>query len=641
MLGIPLNRWGFGQTEPFSLTRTAREGVLLGGSFAGLQDIAESVTQASAAALAASRTLHGTGGGLAPEADAETPYRDVSREEPRILVFVCTCDHTLTDAATIGALKRQLVADPLIMGLEVIDRTCTAEGWNDLVKRVADRRPNRVLIGACLPYVYARQIRSLAREVGLDPALMDVVDIRSLNLPQAGGGPDSPSPGGVPVNRLLSVLEMGLERLKRIDPTPTVSVPVEQRGLVVGGGIAGMTAALAIADHGFPVEIVERTDRLGGNLAWLNQTIDGQAVADLLTATVQKLEKHPLVELRTGSRIMAAHGCAGRFLTTIENPQGEAETVTHGVTILATGGREASTTAYGYGTSAAIITQKEMEEKLAEHSVDPKALSTVVMIQCVDQREEPRNYCSRVCCTTALKQALQMKTQNPDLAVYVLYRDMMTYGFTETYYTQARKRDIGFIQYSLRRKPQVSVDQGAVTVRVFEPIVGRPIEIRTDLLVLATGVTPNLPPELAAAYGIERDPDGFFQQAESKWRPVDALKEGVFACGLAHSPRSIPESIATAEAAAQRSLRLLSRKNLPAGRVVARVHHSLCSLCERCIEACPYGARALDVDQQKVIVNALMCQGCGSCASACPNKASVVTGMRQEQMFGVIDAALL
>ena len=278
---------------------------------------------------------------------------------------------------------------------------------------------------------------------------------------------------------------------------------------------------------------------------------------------------------------------------------------------------------------------------MADRFIDPQVLDTVVMIQCVDSREEPRNYCSRVCCTSALKHALQMKAQNPDIAVYVLYRDMMTYGFGETYYTRARKSGIDFIQYSLENKPRVAVNQGAVTVSVFEPIIGRKIEISTDLLVLATGVVPNLPADLTAAYGIDRDMDGFFQEAESKWRPVDALKEGVFACGLAHSPRSIAESIATAEAAAQRSLRLLNRKNLPAGKVVARVRHSLCSLCEQCIEACPYGARVLDADQQKVIVNPLMCQGCGSCATACPNKAAVMEDLRQEQMLDVIDAALL
>ena len=641
MLDIPLNRWGFGQTVPFSLTRTTREGVVLGGSFSGLKDIGESVTQASAAALAASRTIHGAGGGLAPEPEAAREFRDVAREVPRILVTICSCDKTLAEAPVIDELRRQVAADPMVVGVEVIDRTCTAEGWNDLVERVTSRRPNRILIGACLPYVYARKLRELAEATGLPPSLMDVVDIRSLNSPQAGGVAGSLPPGGAMVNRLRSALEMGLARLKRIDPSPTVTLPIQQRALVVGGGVAGMTAALAIADHGFPVEIAERSERLGGNLNWLRQTLEGQPIPAYLTEIVQKVEKHPLVSVRTGSRVLAAYGQVGQFYTTIENSGGGVETLAHGVTILATGGDEAGTTSYGFGSSPAIVTQKDLEQKLADGGIDPRALDTVVMIQCVDSREEPRNYCSRVCCGSALKHALQMKELNPDIAVYILYRDMMTYGFMETYYTRAREQGITFIQYAPENKPRVAVEGHAVTVNVFEPIIGRQIEIGTDLLVLATGVVPNLPADLAAAYGIDRDADGFFREAESKWRPVDALKEGVFACGLAHSPRSITESIATAEAAAQRALRLLGRKNLPSGRILARVHHSLCSLCERCIEACPYGARLLDVDRQKVVVNPLMCQGCGTCAATCPNKAAVVEDLRQEQMLAVIDAALL
>lgn len=636
MLDIPLNRWGFGQTVPFSLTRTTREGVFLGGSFTGLKDIGESVTQASAAALAASRTIHGAGGGLAPEKKAAMEFRDVAREVPRILVTICSCQGTLAEVPAIDELKRRVGADPLVTAVEVIERTCTAEGWNDLVEQVTSHRPNRILIGACLPYVYARKLRELAEATGLHPSLMDVVDIRSLNMPPAVG-----VEGGPPGDRLLSTLEMGLVRLKHIDPSPTVTLPIQQRALVVGGGVAGLTAALAIADHGFPVEIAERSERLGGNLNWLRQTLEGQPIPALLAETIQKVEKHPLVSIRTGTRVMAAYGQVGQFYTTIENSGGAVETLEHGVTILATGGDEARTASYGCGTSPAIVTQKDLEQKLADGGIDPRTLDTVVMIQCVDSREEPRNYCSRVCCGSALKHALQMKGLNPDIAVYILYRDMMTYGFMETYYTRAREQGITFIQYALENKPRVAVEGDAVTVNVFEPIIGRQIEISTDLLVLATGVVPNLPADLAAVYGIDRDADGFFREAESKWRPVDALKEGVFACGLAHSPRSITESIATAEAAAQRALRLLSRKNLPSGRILARVHHSLCSLCERCIEACPYGARLLDVDRQKVVVNPLMCQGCGTCAATCPNKAAVVEDLRQEQMLAVIDAALL
>jgi heterodisulfide reductase subunit A len=262
------------------------------------------------------------------------------------------------------------------------------------------------------------------------------------------------------------------------------------------------------------------------------------------------------------------------------------------------------------------------------------------MIQCVDSRQEPRNYCSRVCCSTALKHALHFKNKNPEINIYILYRDMMTYGFTESYYTLARKSGVIFIPYDVDKKPQVTPMDGSVRVTAVEPIIGQKIQMDADLVVLATGIVPKLPKDLAESFGATLDRDGFFEEAESKWRPVDSLKEGIFACGLAHSPRNITESIATAEAAAQRALRILSYERMPAGKVVAEVRHSLCSLCERCIEACPYGARRVDLELEKILVNAAMCQGCGSCATVCPNSASTLAGFLDQQMFDVIDSAL-
>jgi heterodisulfide reductase subunit A len=640
MMDIPLNPWGFVQTTPFSLTDTERDGVFVGGSFSGLKDISESVTQASAAALAASRVIHRSGGGLAPEAETEAPQRDVSKEVPSILVALCTCSGTLAEPDALKDLSARLAKDPLVMGVEQIEKVCTAEGWDTLLQLVQSRRPNRVLIGACLPYVYARKIRELARRTGLAPCLIDVVDIRSTAFSQPVDSPNPDETDDV-ISRLMSPLEMGLARLKRIDPTPAPTLAVQQRALVVGGGVAGMSAALAIAEHGFPVDLVEKEAELGGNLHWLNQTLDGQDTQALLDDLCRQVEKNPSVQVHTQSRILASYGQVGEFYTTVENEAAGVQTLEHGVVILATGGTEAATTAYGYGTSERIVTQKELEQKLATGDIDAGGLETVVMIQCVDSREEPRNYCSRVCCTASLKHALKLKADNPELSIYILYRDMMTYGFTETYYTEARRQGIIFVQYSPDNKPRVEVVDGSPRVTVFEPIIGEEIEIAADLLALATGIVPGLPAELAQSFGAALDGDGFFQEAESKWRPVDALKEGVFACGLTHSPRSIPETLATAYAAAQRALRILSRKQLPTGKVLARVRHSLCSLCERCIEACPYGARMLNAEADKVLVNPAMCQGCGSCATVCPNKASVLVGFRQEQMFDIIDAAML
>ena len=346
------------------------------------------------------------------------------------------------------------------------------------------------------------------------------------------------------------------------------------------------------------------------------------------------------MRVHTYARVVGSYGQVGRFYTTIEKDDGSVKTIEHGVTILATGGIEAKTTAYSYGMSKIIVTQKQLEQKIADNSITLDRLDAVVMIQCVDSREEPRNYCSRTCCSSALKHALYLKTQNPDTAVYILYRDMMTYGFEESYFTQARKAGVIFIQYDVERKPRVSAADNSILVTVFEPILEREVQIIADLVVLATGVVPSLTRELVGAFNVNLDRDGFFEAADSKWRPVESVTEGVFACGLANSPRNITESIATAEAAAQRALRILSQKQMLAGKVVAEIRSSLCSLCERCIDVCPYNARTLDIDLEKIVINPVMCQGCGSCASVCPNSAAVISGFLDQQMFDVIDSAV-
>ena len=641
MFDIPLSQWGFIETQPFTLTQTDHEGIVLGGSFSGLKDINESVIQASAAALSASRVIHKSGGSLAPEVTSVPPPVEVLSELPRVLVAVCTCGDTLSKFFDQDQLVQSLEADPTVDQVFFVEQTCTATGWENLVELAEKQRPNRILIGACLPYVYARKIRELGQRLELDPALIEVVDIKLIaqNSKLIAQTPSEDELAAI--NReLSSILRMGLAKVKWADPAPVPKVEVLQQALVVGGGISGMTAALAIADHGFQVNLVEQEEVLGGNLNWLTRTLEGNTTSTILEEKLQQVEKHPLIQVHVESRVLSSYGYVGHFNSTIESKEEGNFTLEHGVTILATGGTEATTSSYNYAASESIVTQKEFEQKKVDNTIDPGQLETVVMIQCVDSRQEPRNYCSRICCASALKNALYLKEQNPDLSIYILYRDVMTYGFAESYYTEARKAGIIFIPYDLAAKPEVSIADGKVQVSTFEPFIKRKVQIEADLVVLATGVVPTLSGELAEAFSVSVDQDGFFEEAESKWRPVDALKDGIFACGLANSPRNITESIATAEAAAQRALRILTHEQLPAGKVVAEVRHSLCSLCERCIDTCPYGARLFDLDLDKVMVNAAMCQGCGSCATVCPNSASILGGFSDQQMFDVIDAAL-
>ena len=634
MSGVELNPWGFCQVQNFSLSRTAREGVVVGGSFSGLRDISESVIQASSAAQGASRAIHSRGGGLAVEPASTVEFRDVSREPPAVAVALCTCGGSLMPEGEVGEMTEQLRDGITVHEVHQVERLCTREGWQELEDKLRRSQPNRVVIGACLPYVYTRKLRELGEKIGLSPTLMEVVDIRTPAFP--GRTADSKEATA----RIRAALAMGIGRLKGMDPRPTPSAKIVQKALVVGGGIAGMTAALAIADHGFQVDLVEQGAELGGNLRSLHRTLDGGSPQDLLKEVITKVEKHPKLKLHKKARVVHSLGRVGRFLTTIETENGQAESLEHGVTVLATGGREARTRAYCYGESDAIVTQHEFEEKLHSGILKPAELKVVAMIQCVDSREEPRNYCSRICCASALKHALYLKEQNPNVEIYIFYRDLMAYGFLESHYTRARQQGIIFIQYEVGNKPTVTLDQEKPRVTATDPILGREVAVRADVLVLSTGIEPGDQRNLAEIFGVGTDGDGFFQEAESKWRPVDFLKEGVFMCGIAHSPRSISESVAMAEAAAQRALRILSSERLATGSTVAEVRHSLCALCERCINACPYGARWRDEDEEKIVVDELMCQGCGSCAAVCPNSASVLRGYRDQQVFSVIDAAL-
>ncbi|WP_319521354.1 response regulator [uncultured Desulfosarcina sp.] len=637
-LDIDADGFGFVTPVAFSETRTRREGIVAGGTLTGPTDISESVIRASSAAVNASRCIHRAGGGLGEISSAEispaekstetAETRDVSRQQPRILAALCQCDSRGRGAKGLEALTAYLQRDPAVFRAITMQRLCTAEGWQELVEMASDEF-NRVLVVACPSFVYGRKTTALANAWKLDPALIEPVakDDR-LNW-------DDPA--------TVAGVMAGINRLKHASAQRGPGIAVVNRALVVGGGPAGMNAALAVADHGVKVTLVEAAEQLGGNLAWLHETIDGTPVSPYRDEIVARVEAHPGIEVMTASRVVGAFGQAGHFISTIETEEKPAATVEHGAVILATGGQEAPTDAYGYGTSEAVVTQKELETRIHENRLDTDGITSVVMIQCVGSREEPRNYCSRVCCPTALKQALWLKKRNPDLQVYILYRDMMTCGLSESWYTEARKQGVLFFQYRPDRKPEVNTGTGEgspVSVRLFDPILNAPVEIEADLLVLATGIAPHLPETLALAYGARRDPDGFFQEADSKWRPVEALKAGVFGCGIALSPRSIAESVATAEAAAGRALAILTAERLPTARTTAVVRHSLCTLCLRCIETCPYDARFLDDTGRRVEVNPIMCQGCGDCATVCPNKASIVEGFEHRSLFGAIDGAM-
>lgn len=632
-LGVSTNAAGFAAAQGFSQVRTENPGVFVCGSVTGLKDISETLTQAGAAAaetaaFLASKGLAGSREVLAQE------KKDVAREAPRVSVILCKCMGSTEEILEWASLKARLEADRFVESVLEVDQLCSEEVMEEVLSKLETTGINRLLMGACLPYVYKRKLRDLGVRLGLNPLLVEVVDLRSLGFPGTGSSIQATKKAEI-------LLGTALEGLKRRDPLSVVCVPVTQRALVVGGGIAGMTAALAISQMGFPVTLVEKSAALGGRLGHIYHTLDGPDPHRLLAETIKQVEEAPGIQVLTEAEVVESHGRVGAFRSLIREKDGGERVVEHGVTILATGAEPARPTQYCYGESDRVFTQEEFEELLAQFKLPKEKLKTVVMIQCVGSRDENRPYCSRVCCSAALKNGFKTLEWNKDARIYILYRDMMTYGFLEEYYTRARAAGIKFIPYTPESKPEVSIEEGMPVVRFQDPVLQRRVQIKAQALVLSTGMVPPGDTErLAKAMGLPRNPDGFLLEADPKWRPVDFIKEGVFLCGTAHSPRSISESMAQAKSAAQRGLAILERKQLLSARMVADVKKRICTLCETCVALCPYEARSVDPEEGVIVVDPAACQGCGACATACPSGAAFVRGLEEKATMAVIEAAL-
>lgn len=637
MLGIELNPWGFIRTREFSLTQTSGSGVLAAGSCTGRKDISDAVICGSSAAFHASRLLHAGGGSLRQQPAPSEASGDIFRESPLVFTAVCGCSGAVSEIFDPETFSGKCYGDPALCSVETADWLCTEEGLAELAENIRNSGANRVVIGACRPLCAPEKKKALARAVSLLPEMVEIVDLRS-QVPAASE--ESPEQQNADTRETMNIgLEMAISRVKLTDPAFAPQISTGNSVLVVGGGIAGMTAALGIADHGYGAYLVEKADRLGGNLNWLNQSIEGEDIAQLAEQTRSRVENHPMITIYTNTRVTESRGTAGAFTTTLQNGDDAGFSVEHGAAILATGGGQAETEAFGRGTDSRIITQQELESRIRENDLDPEQINSMCMILCAGTRQPPRNYCSRICCASALKHALHVKEKNPEAGVYVLYRDMMAYGFLESWFTRARKAGIIFIAYTPETSPEVSTQQDAVRITATEPILQQEVEISADLLVLATGIEPAESGTLARSFGADTDEHGFFREAEPKWQPVGSLAPGVYACGIGLRPAGIAESVASAEAAAQQAVILLARDHLPAPKNIARVRHSLCSLCQNCIAACAYGARVYDPEARMIIVDPEACRGCGACASACPNFAAYVEGFAPGQMLSMLEAA--
>ena len=636
-LGVRLDSHGFIWTNSLRPLETSRPGVFVGGAASGPKDIPETVTQASGTASKASRLLADVRGSLTTEREFP-PEQDVTEQEPRIGVFVCHCGINIGGVVDVPSVAEYAKSLPYVVYAEDNLYTCSQDTQDHIREMILEHDLNRVVVASCSPRTHEPLFQQTLREAGLNPHLFEMANIRDqcswihMDLPEEAS------------EKAKDLVCMAVAKVALVEPLATATLDVTPSALIIGGGLSGMTAALAIADQGFKVYLIEREKQLGGNLKNLKSTLDEQNIQTYLKYLNEHVKKHNNITVYTGTEIENTEGFVGNFESTLKTDS-KNKKVQHGVIIVATGGKEHKPDEYLYGQDKGVVTQLEFEALLS----DPESLSkvkSVVMIQCVGSREEDHMYCSRVCCSTAVKNALKIKELSCETEVYILYRDVRTYGFNEEYFQQARDKGIIFVPYDLDRKPQVSNSHG-LGISVYEPLLERELVLKPDLLVLSSRIDPDSDNEtLGQMLKIPLNEDRFFLEAHVKLRPVEFATEGIFVAGLAHSPKSIPETIAQAEAAAAKACTIISKDKYEAEPTIAAVNEDLCDGCGICVPVCEYNAlevvpRKGGTEDEKVIqLNEAMCKGCGGCVAACPSGAMEQKGFKNKQMLAMIRAAL-
>jgi heterodisulfide reductase subunit A-like polyferredoxin len=631
-LGIDRNEFGFCETNRLTPVVSSRPGVFVAGAFQEPKDIPESVAQASAAAAAAMELLRGGRGTLVQRHEYPSE-RDVTDEEPRVGVFICHCGHNIASVVDVEAVAREAAAMGNVVHAETDLYTCSDNNQASIRQTIKQKRLNRLVVASCSPRTHEPLFQETLRESGLNPFLFAMANIRDQCSWVHRNDPVQAT------EKACDLMRMAVGRARLLRPLERGRLPIARAALVLGGGLAGMTAALSLADQGFETHLVEKTDALGGNLRSLHYTIERADVQQFLMRLVERVEAHPLIHTHLRSELVEFNGHVGNFSSVIRS-DGQETAISHGVAIIATGAVERVTEAHLRGKNERVVTQRELEARLAAGDLAGLGESpTVVMVQCVGSRTEENNYCSRVCCAEAVKNALALKAQRPDARVVVLSKDIRTYGFRETYYQKAREAGVLFIRYPESEEPLTS-DDDDLTVRVKDAGTRRTLLLRPDLLVLSTGIAPAPDNQrLSSVLRTSLTADGFFLEAHPKLRPVDLASEGVFICGLAHSPRFMDETIAQALASAARAATILSKPYLEIGGQVAKVDATACTACMTCAKVCPYGAPVLV--EHKVEIQEAKCLGCGSCAAACPAQAIQLQHQEDGQLTAMLDELLV
>jgi heterodisulfide reductase subunit A-like polyferredoxin len=658
--GIELDERGFCRTDPLHSVETTRPGVYVCGAFAQPKDIPDSVIQAGGAAAAALRTIGQARGSLVTPAEYPPEIEVRPEDEARIGVFICSCGSNIAGVVDVSAVTDYAAGLPNVVHAENTIYTCSADSLKLMQERIQEHDLNRVIVSSCTPRTHEPIFRDTIRQAGLNPYLFEMANIRDQDSWVHAKWPLRAT------EKAQALTRMAVARSQLLRPLYTQEQSLSHCALIIGGGVAGMTAALNLADQGYEVVLVEREQELGGRARSLSVTADGADVQAFVRDLIARVGSHPGIQVLTGHQIAKAGGFVGNFQTTVASRSDPTQRIIeHGITIVATGGREYRGTAHGLGSHPRILTQGGLEELFqgwqnGGAGVDPTALRTVVMLQCAgpwdEEGSEEAFYCSRICCTVAAKNALRLREACPQVQVIVLYsRDIRTYGYQEAIYRRAREAGVIFLRYPEGTQPEIR-QAGDLQIAVQDDLLGHRITLNADLLVLSEAVVPNEGSrELAEMLKFSCTLEGFFLEAHVKLQPVDFPAEGLFLAGMAHYPKLLDETIAQAGAAAARAGRILSQDQLEVGGVVAAVDASKCTGCLTCVRICPFGAVQINPALEGVggilgaaEVHAAACRGCGLCPAECPAKAIQLQHFTDEQvlakeeaLFAAIDLALV
>jgi heterodisulfide reductase subunit A-like polyferredoxin len=634
VLGIGLNEYGFVKTAVQNPLLTTREGIYVSGASESPKDIPETVTQASGAACEAAFVISEARGKdliVLPLPDE----REVApTDEPRVGVFICHCGVNIGAVVDVPAVKEYAKTLPNVVIADENLFTCSQDTQEKMKHVINEYQLNRVVVASCSPRTHEFLFRTTIREAGLNKYLFEMANIRDqcswVHMKDHEKATE----------KAKTLVRMAVANANYIKPLKEVAIDVNKTALVVGGGLAGMTSALKFAGQNYEVFLIEKEAELGGNLRHIYTTLDGLDVQEFLRNLTEQVTSHPLIHVLTGTTVTDHSGFKGNFETDLlHNPTGAARKIRHGVIVLATGAEEWKPVgSYAYGEDKRVMTQMELEQRLVEKSL-PSA-DRVAMIQCVGSRNDERPYCSRVCCSTAIKNALRIKRDSPDTDVVILFRDIMTYGFLEKYYLQARRAGVRFMRYDKERPPVLAGNNGTLKISCYDQSIQEEQTFETDLLALSAATVPRDNVALSNLLKVARTQEGFLLEAHMKLRPVDFASDGIYLCGLGHSPKNIKETITQAEAAVAKACTVLSKDKILVGGVVAEVQKEKCAACLTCVRACPYSVPVINANGEAEI-DISKCKGCGTCAAECPAKAIELMHFRDIQIIekaGAVEA---